>query len=167
MTTGRSLRLGEMVLAGGVLALGLFIAVETAMLEVAPSQAAVGPRLFPSLVAAGLLLVGAALLREAFFGHIAHEGGFELDWPAVGLVSAGLVLQMLILEWVGWIVAAVLLFTLTARAFGSRRLLLDLAIGLGLGVLTFAVFSYGLDLSLPAGELAERLLLPAEEGESP
>ena len=84
MTTGRSLRLGEMVLAGGALALGLFIAVETAMLEVAPSQAAVGPRLFPSLVAAGLLLVGVALLREAFFGHIAHEGGFELDWPVVG-----------------------------------------------------------------------------------
>jgi hypothetical protein len=37
MTMGRSLRLGEMVLAGGALALGLFIAVETAMLEVAPS----------------------------------------------------------------------------------------------------------------------------------
>jgi putative tricarboxylic transport membrane protein len=84
MTTGRSLRLGEMVLAGGALALDLFIAVETAMLEVAPSQAAVGPRLFPSLVAAGLLLVGVALLREALFGHIAHEGGFELDWPVVG-----------------------------------------------------------------------------------
>ncbi len=85
MTTGRSLRLGEMVLAGGALALGLFIAVETAMLEVAPSQAAVGPRLFPSLVAAGLLLVGVALLaRGLLFGHIAHEGGFELDWPVVG-----------------------------------------------------------------------------------
>jgi putative tricarboxylic transport membrane protein len=92
MTTGRSLRLDEMVLVGGVLALDLFIAVETAMLEVAPSQAAVDPKLFPSLVAAGLLLVGAALLREAFFGHIAHEGGFELDWLAAGLVSAGLVL---------------------------------------------------------------------------
>ena len=50
---------------------------------------------------------------------------------------------------------------------GSRRLLLDLAIGLGLGVLTFTAFSYGLDLSLPAGDLAERQLLPAEEGESP
>ena len=167
MTTGRSLRLGETVLAGGVLALGLFVAVETARMEVAATHAAVGPRLFPSLVAAGLLLVGAALLREALFGHIAHEGGFELDWPAVGLVAVGLVLQILVLEWVGWIVAAVLLFTLTARAFGSRRLLLDLALGRGLGARTFAVFSYGLDLSLPVGELAERLLLPAEEGESP
>jgi putative tricarboxylic transport membrane protein len=83
MTTGRSLRLGEMVLAGGALALGLFIAVETAMLEVAPSQAAVGPRLFPSLVA-GTAAGRSGLLREAFFGHIAHEGGFELDWPVVG-----------------------------------------------------------------------------------
>lgn len=167
MTTGRSLRLGETMLAGGVLALGLFIAVETAMLEVAPSQAAVGPRLFPSLVAAGLLLVAAALLREVLFGHVAHEGGIELDRVAVGLVSAGLMLQMLILDRVGWIVAAVVLFALTARAFGSRRLSLDLAIGLGLGILTFTVFKYGLDLSLPLGELAERLLLPAEEGESP
>lgn len=167
MTRGRSLRLGETMLAGGALALGLFIAVETATLAVTPSQAAVGPRLFPSLVAAGLLLVGAVLLWEALFGHVAHEGGLELDWPAVGLVSAGLVLQMLILDWVGWIVAAVVLFALTARAFGSRRLPLDLAIGLGLGGLTFAVFNYGLDLSLPIGELAERLLLPAEEGGSP
>jgi putative tricarboxylic transport membrane protein len=72
MTTGRSLRLGEMVLAGRALALGLFIAVETAMLEVAPSQAAVGPQLFPWLVATGLLLVGVALLLEAFSLATSH-----------------------------------------------------------------------------------------------
>lgn len=167
MTTGRGLRLGETVLAGGVLALGIFIAAETAMLDVGPSHATVGPRLFPFLIATGLLLVGAALLREAFFGHIAHERGFELDWTAAALVSVGLVLQMLVLDWVGWIVAGTMLFALTARAFGSRRLVLDLAIGLGLGVLTFVVFNYGLDLGLPAGELAERLFSPATEGEGP
>jgi putative tricarboxylic transport membrane protein len=167
MTTGRSLRLGEAVLGGVVLALGLFIAIETSQMEVAPTQAAVGPRMFPFLVAAGLLIVGAALLREAFFGHIAHEGGFELDWLAVGLVSAGLVLQMLVLDWIGWILSAAVLFMLTARAFMSRRLVLDLALGLGLGVLTFVAFGYGLDLSLPVGELVETYLLPADEGESP
>ena len=42
------------------------------MLEVAPSQAAVGSRLFPSLVAAGLLLVGVALLLEAFSLATSH-----------------------------------------------------------------------------------------------
>ena len=101
-------------------------------MQVAASHAAVGPRLFPFLVAGGLILVAAALLREAFFGHVAHEGGFELDWLAVLLVSAGLIVQMLLLEWVGWIVAATILFVLTARAFMSRRLVADAALGVGL-----------------------------------
>ena len=166
MTTGRSLRVGEAVLGFGVLGLGLFIAVQTSQMQVAASQAAVGPRLFPFLVAGGLVLVAAALLREAFFGHVAHEGGFELDWLAVLLVSAGLIVQMLLPEWVGWIVAATILFVLTARAFMSRRLVADAALGLGLAALTFVVFSYGLDLSLPAGQLAEQYLLPSDADEA-
>jgi len=162
MTTGRSLRIGEAVLGLGVLVLGVFIAFETAQMQVAPTHAAVGPRLFPFLVAGGLIIVAAALLREAFFGHIAHEGGFELDRPAVALVSAGLIAQMLLVEWAGWIIAATILFALTARAFMSRKLVIDAVIGLTLAALTFVVFSYGLDLSLPGGRLAE-LWAPAED----
>src|SRR5688500_13844079 len=99
MTTTRSLRVGEAILGGGALALGLFIAVERSQLEVASSHAAIGPTLFPFLIAGGLILIGALVLREAFFGHVAHErGGFELDWLAVALVSAGLIVQMFLLE---------------------------------------------------------------------
>ena len=87
MTTGRSLRVGEAVLGGGVLALGLFVAFETSQMQVAASHAAVGPRLFPFLIAGGLILVGGGTPAQAFFGHVAHEGGFELDWLAV---AAGL-----------------------------------------------------------------------------
>lgn len=163
MTTGRSLRIGESVLGGGVLALGLFVAVETALLDVGPSHAAVGPRLFPFLIAAGLIVVGGALLREALFGHIAHEGGWELDWAAVGLVSVGLIIEMLLIDWAGWIIAATLLFMFAARAFMSRRLAIDAIIGVVLTSLTFVIFSYGLDLTLPSGELLE-LIAPADEG---
>jgi putative tricarboxylic transport membrane protein len=162
MTTGRGLRLGEAVLGGGVLALGLFVGIETALLEVAPSQAAVGPRLFPLLVATGLVVVGLLVLREAFFGHIAHERGFELDWPAVALISAGLLAQIFLLEWIGWIPAAAIVFVAAARAFGSRRLGIDAAIGIGLASLAFVVFNYGLGLDLPLGTLIEDLLLPAD-----
>lgn len=165
MTTGRSLRIGEAVLSGGVLALGLFVAVETALIEVAPSNAAVGPRLFPFLVATGLIVVGLALLREAFFGHIAHERGWELDWRAVLLVSAGLVLQMLLLESLGWIVAATLLFVAATLAFGSRRLLLDAAIGVVLTGFAFVLFNYGLGLTLPTGTVIEQLL-PTEQDDA-
>jgi putative tricarboxylic transport membrane protein len=157
MTTDRSLRLGEAVLGGAVLALGLFIAFETSQMQVAPSQAAVGPRMFPFLVAIGLLIVGAALLREAFFGHIAHEGGFELDWRAVVLISVGLVAEFLLMERVGWIISAVVLYVLGTVAFGSRRIVLGVVIGLALAVVTYGAFNYGLDLSLPMGELWENL----------
>lgn len=150
MTTGRSLRIGEAVFGGGVMALGLLVAIDT-MLKVGPSRAVVGPALFPYLIAGGLVLVGAFLLREAFTGHIAHTSGFELDGVAVALVSAGLIVQMLLLETLGWIPSAVLLFTVVARAFGSRRLVVDAAIGLALAALTFGVFNYGLDLYLPGG----------------
>ena len=157
MTTGRALRLGESVLGGGVLALGIFLAVETTQLRVGPTHATVGPTLFPYLVAAGLLIIGALLLYQAFFGHVAHERGIELDFAAVGLICVGLVLQILLIERLGWIIATTLLFTIVARAFGSRRLVIDLAIGLALAVLSYAVFNWGLGLSLPYGEVLESL----------
>lgn len=157
MTTTRGLRIGETVLGGAVLALGLFVLIETFFLKTAPGTAAVGPKLFPFLIAGGLLLVGGLLLREAFAGRVAHgqEAGFELDWPAVAIVSAGLVAQLLLVEWIGWIPAAALPFAAAAYAFGERRLWLALVIGLGLAALTFVLFDYGLDLSLPLGSIVE------------
>ena len=160
MTTGRSLRVGEAALGGGVLALGLFIAFETTR-GLGPTNAVVGPALFPYLIAAGLVIVGASLLREAFAGHIAHEGGFELDWIAVVLVSAGLVIQMFLLETLGWIPATTLLFIAVARAFGSRRLVIDAALGVALTAASFVMFNYGLGLNLPGGVVAD-MIAPAE-----
>ena len=111
MTTGSSLRIGEGILGGVVLGLGLFIAIETSQLEVAPTHAAIGPTLFPFLIAAGLIVVGVLVLYQAFFGHIAHERGFELDWRAVAFVSAGLIAQIFLLESLGWIIATTVLFS--------------------------------------------------------
>ena len=163
MTSGWGLRIGEAVLGAVVLGLGLFIATETSLMEVAASNAAIGPRLFPFLVAAGLLAVGVAVLWQAFFGHIAHERGFELDWKAVVLVSAGLLLQMFLVERLGWIVATTLLFVLAALAFAERRIVATILIGLVISGLTFAVFNYGLGLSLPLGTFIEDLLPAADE----
>jgi putative tricarboxylic transport membrane protein len=162
MTSGRTLRIGEAVFGGAVLALGLFIAIRTWQLQVAPTYAAVGPKLFPYLIATGLIVIGLLVLREAVFGHVAHEQGFELDGIAALLVSAGLIGQMLLLEWVGWIPATTLMFVAVARAFGSRRWPIDAALGLVLASLTFVIFNYGLDLSLPTGTLIESLLAGGE-----
>ena len=163
MTTGWGLRIGEAVLGGVVLGLGLFIAIETSLMEVAASNAAIGPRLFPFLIAFGLLAVGVAVLWQAFFGHIAHERGFELDWLAVALVSGGLLLQMFLVESLGWIIATTLLFLAATLAFRERRVLISIAIGLALTCLTYWVFNYGLGLSLPIGTTIEELLPGSDE----
>ena len=47
MATSRGLRLGEAALAAFVLLLGVFVAVETAMLRTGPGYSAIGPKLFP------------------------------------------------------------------------------------------------------------------------
>ncbi len=165
MTTGSALRIGEAILGGVVLGLGLFIAIETSQLEVAPTHAAIGPTLFPFLIATGLLIVGALVLYQAFFGHIAHERGFELDWRAVAFVSVGLIAQMFLLESLGWIIATTVLFMAATMAFGSRRLVLDAAIGVVLTGLAFVVFNYGLGLTLPIGTAIEQLL-PSDDEEA-
>ena len=163
MTSGWGLRIGEAVLGGVVLGLGLFVAIETSLMEVAASNAAIGPRLFPFLIAFGLLAVGVAVLWQAFFGHIAHERGFELDWLAVALVSGGLLLQMFLVESLGWIIATTLLFLAATLAFRERRVLISIAIGLVLTCLTYWVFNYGLGLSLPIGTTIEELLPSSDE----
>jgi putative tricarboxylic transport membrane protein len=157
MATVRGLRLGEAVLAGFVLVLGVFIAVETAMLRTGPGYAAIGPKLFPWLVAVGLLLVGGALLYEARAGAVAHPAGFELDLPPALTVSAGLVLQMVLMRPAGFVIASAVLFVAVTYAFGSRRLALNAAVGLILCTATYFAFTRGLGLVLPAGVLGTLL----------
>jgi putative tricarboxylic transport membrane protein len=157
VTTIRGLRLGEAVLAVFVLGLGVFIAVETAMLRAGPGYSAIGPKLFPWLVAAGLLLVGVALLYEARAGPVAQPVGFELDLPPALAVTAGLVLQMVLMKPAGFVIASAVLFVAVAYAFGSRRLARNAAVGLALCTATYVAFTRGLGLVLPAGVLGTLL----------
>ena len=149
----RGQRLGEALLAAFVLALGVFIAVETAMLRSGPGYAAIGPKLFPWLVAAGLLLVGIALLFEARAGAVAQPAGFEIDLSPPLIVTVGLVLQMLLMKPAGFVIATAVLFVAVAWALGSRRVLLNAAVGLVLCAITYVAFTRGLGLFLPAGML--------------
>jgi len=157
LATTRGLRLGEAALAAFVLVLGVFVAVETAMLRTGPGYSAIGPKLFPSLVAAGLLLVGIALLYEARAGAVAQPAGFELDLPPALLVTAGLVLQMLLMRPAGFVIASAILFVAVTYAFGSRRLAVNAAVGLVLCAATYVAFTFGLGLGLPAGVLGRLL----------
>lgn len=150
---------GETILALGVVLLGAFIAYEVSQLRVAPMYAKVGPRIVPYLVAGALVVVGLALLREAWQapepGHALDPPAESVDWRAGLTVAAGLLLQAVLYERAGFLIAAALGYVAVAWGFGSRRLVLDIATGVVLAVLIQLVFGYGLGLRLPAGVLRE------------
>jgi putative tricarboxylic transport membrane protein len=110
---------------------------------------ALGPRLLPYIVGAGLILTGLTIFTGAFRRHPAEREALDL-FPLVWIVAA-LLVPIVALRAIGWIPVATLVFALGARAFGSRRVALDLALGLAFGIVTFVLFNYALGLNLPAG----------------
>jgi len=142
--------LGHLLIAAALVLLGIFMLWETFSIPVAVTYARVGPRLFPALVASGLILNGLWLASEARHSpDPLAMGEPPVYWPAVAWISAGILLEAALLERIGFVLSATLLFALTARGFGSRALLRDAAIGFVLSLIAYLGFTYGLDLNLP------------------
>lgn len=113
----------------------------------------VGP--YPLLVLAGLALSALAALLGAVRSHGTPVGVSRwLQWRTVAVVGTGLVLDLVLLESAGFIVASTVLFWLTARAFDRRHPARDVAFALGISIATYVLFARLLDLPLPAGVLA-------------
>lgn len=149
---------GELALSLGLLAIGVFVLVDTGTIPQGQSYAGVGPRFFPYLVGSGLAVCGALLAWRALTGGWrampedarVHD---TPDWRAFALISAGVVLQMAVIGFAGFILAGVAMFALVARGFGSTRVVRDVVIGAVVVTLAYLVFTQLLSLSLPAGWL--------------
>ena len=120
----------------------------------------VGPKTVPYLVS-GLLVVCAIFLAIDVLrgGQGEAEGGEDVDlthpadWKTVLPLVGAFVLNILLIDWAGWVISGALLFWGCAWALGSRHYLRDALIALGLSVLTFYGFYLGLGIPLPAGLL--------------
>ncbi len=151
----------ELVLSLGVLALGIGAAIVAFALPEAGGYARIGPNFMPKFVAGGLAVLGLWLLAEYFTGgwrdpvpdDPAARGEHAFEVTAFAWVSAGLFLQMALINTAGFVIAAVALFVCVARGFGSSRPLRDLAISLVLGLGVFMFFVKFLNVNLPAGWL--------------
>jgi putative tricarboxylic transport membrane protein len=120
------------------------------------TYAVVGPALFPAVIGAGLVVLGALLLvavargerfepQETEDADASRRPSGSAFWTTV---AAGAI-PIVAVRPLGFPVAAAFTFALTARAFGSRRLPLDLLVGLVLGAACWVLFSRLLGLSLP------------------
>lgn len=120
----------------------------------------VGPKTVPYIVA-GLLVVCAVLLAINVMrgGQGEAEGGEDVDlthpadWKTVLPLVGAFVLNILLIDWAGWVISGTVLFWGSVLALGSRRYVRDGLISVALSLLTFYGFYLGLGIALPAGLL--------------
>jgi putative tricarboxylic transport membrane protein len=140
-------------MAVGVIGLGLFFLFGAWAIAVLPSYARIGPRFFPYIVGSGLLGAGLLLLWQAVRAPKHAVPEVPEDWAAVSRITTGLVLNVALMEWAGYILVTTLLFILAARGLGSRRYVTSALAGFILALTTHLAFTRLLDLRLPAGLL--------------
>ncbi len=149
---------GQIAVAAGVTLIGAALGVGAYFLPAATGYSGVGPQLFPTLVALGLIVLGMLLLREALSGGFRAldaqaEGDHATDWRAFAWISAGLMLDGMLMKSVGFVPASTLLFVLTARAFGSVKYFRNALIGVIMSGSAYGFFNYVLGMTLPQGIL--------------
>jgi putative tricarboxylic transport membrane protein len=149
---------GQLAVAAGITAIGAMVLWGSFHLPTGGGYAQVGPGVVPRIVGAGIVLLGLWLVYEAFSGGFRGldeeaEARVPMDWRSFAWVSAGLIAYGLLIERAGFILSSILLFLLVARGFRSRRWLLNTVSGAVLAAIIYAVFTYGLGLTLPAGVL--------------
>jgi putative tricarboxylic transport membrane protein len=151
-------------MALAVMALGGFVVFDSVTGLTGPGYAQVGPGVFPLIVGAALLLAGLGLLVQGMRGHWrvvwAERDASAAAAPLrnIMLVAAALALNVVLFAPLGFIVASAVLFACVSAAFGSRRFVLDAALGIVFGATIYLVFVHGLGLYLPAGDLWEGVL---------
>ncbi|WP_433699374.1 tripartite tricarboxylate transporter TctB family protein [Nocardiopsis sp. CA-288880] len=163
----------ELLVAALVLGIAGFIAVQTAAIPVPTGTEPPGPRFFPTLVAVFMGAVGLALAVQVVLrparpaqaaeqapgadaaetGETGEDAPVRIDWRCLGIVVATMTVFIAILQPVGWLLSAALLFFGIAYALGSRRLLFDAVLSLTFSSLIQLAFVAGLGLNLPAGIL--------------
>jgi putative tricarboxylic transport membrane protein len=149
---------GQYAVAGGVLFLGVAMAIGTLYLPEATGYAKVGPKLAPTIISAVLVLLGLVLFKEVLGGGFRDvdeeaEAQNPLNRKAFAWISAGLVLNGIIMVPAGFIIAGTVLFVFACKGFDSRRQVRDALVGFVIAAVTFSFFNYVLGLSLPQGVL--------------
>ncbi|MBI2187091.1 MAG: tripartite tricarboxylate transporter TctB family protein [Acidobacteria bacterium] len=125
--------------------------------ENAPTVTAAGP--YPIIVLAGLVLTGLAVLLSSYVGRGSRAGEASarspgVEWRPVALIAAALVLDLLLAERAGFVIASAVLFWFVARAFDPRHPLRDAAFAVAVSTGAYLLFGRVLDLPLPAGVLS-------------
>ena len=139
--------------------LGIAYLVGTYKIPMLDAGDEVGPRAFPFLIAATVILCGFLLLikeffnkeRQAFSFHFIAERGI---WLRILLIMAAGITYGLILDWLGYILSTIIFMVFVGSLINTRRYLQNLIIAVVFSISTFIAFALILKLSMPRGVLS-------------
>jgi putative tricarboxylic transport membrane protein len=147
-------------LAAFLVVVGAVVVWDATTLDKGFADQPVQPYAMPYVVGAGLLLLGVLLAVATARGDVpeAEEGedvdlSAGSDWVTVAKLVAVFVVNVALVDWLGWAITGAILFAGSAWALGSRTWVRDLAIGVALSLLTWYGFYVGLNIPIPAGVL--------------
>ncbi|MEO3887539.1 tripartite tricarboxylate transporter TctB family protein [Nonomuraea sp. B5E05] len=150
----------ELGLALVVLVLGVLVVVGTLDVSAAASQLGLGPRFFPMLVGGAMVLIGLFYVADVVRGGRGDPEESEdvdvdapADWRSVGLVSGIFLAFSALLNVLGWIIGASLLFFGLAVVLGAEHRTRAAVIAVVVAITTYLLFVKGLGVSLPGGPL--------------
>jgi putative tricarboxylic transport membrane protein len=149
----------QYALAAALLVVGVYTIIDARGLTVGFGDP-IGPRVFPYLIGTGMIVLSVLLAVATSRGDVPQaEEGEDIDlttppdWLTVGKLVGILMLNLLLVNVLGWAITGAGLFAGCAWALGSRTLVRDVIVGAVLSVSSWYFFYSGLGVPLPPGIL--------------
>ncbi len=157
MTGSRTLVAPQLAIGLGIIAISGVLAFGAWRFPPERGFVILGAHVYPVGLAVFLGVVGLLLSYQACTGGFRELADHDDESvkalpggkPGAAWVTAGLMGVALLINLIGFVLAAGLLFACSARGFGSRHPLRDLAIGIALTLPIYWLFNAGLGVSLP------------------
>ena len=148
-------RIGTSIISVIVLAIGIGVLWYTSRLPIPTAYAKIGPRVFPYVVGAILTIMGGLLLRSALARRWECEAS-DPDEPLPDLVplawvGGGLIMNMLLIQTIGFILSSTVMYVMVARGFGAKRLWFAAIVGFLLALVAYFGFAQLLGLRMGDG----------------
>jgi putative tricarboxylic transport membrane protein len=155
-------RLSQTFIGLGAIAISAGMAYGATGIRSDAGYAGIGPNFLPWLVSAGLAVCGLLLLVHARTGGYRNmppeiqEG--QADWLSFAWVAAGLLLNALLIERIGFILSCSLCYVLAVRGFrrsegkpnaSIKQTIQDIALGFLISAPVYWLFSKALKINLP------------------
>ena len=122
----------------------------------------ISPKSFSYSIGAFLSITSVLLLADILSGNAGVSEGTEAgdpfqkaDFKTMAQVVAAISANVILLDLLGFIVAATVSFWGVAYAFGARKYLKDFMVAIVFSVIVYFGFTQGLNINLPAGIFAD------------